>query len=93
MTSVPAHSRTDLLARYCEAKRALDEASRAYNAAHRARYTLALALMELEGRGTSPSADWIRAHLAGDHERAAEIRADYPHSYCDDEPREIVAAD
>jgi hypothetical protein len=79
----------ELLARYDEAKQ-IAESTRALNrAAENTRHALALALMEIEGRGATPPADWIRAHLANEHGEAGRIAAEH-RDYWDDEPHRVL---
>ena len=82
--------RADLLARYATARHVVAETSRLHAAATRTREALALILLGLDGRGSTPAADWIRAHLAGDSATANRIAAEHPRTYFDDEPRATI---
>ncbi len=79
-----------LLARYDEANLIAQQTRKLNRAAETARHELALALMDLEGRGHLPAAAWVRAHLADNHAEAERISRKHPSTYWDDEPRRVL---
>lgn len=70
---------------------ALHEAMVASNAADHEAEKLELALMEMEGRGHTDHAAWLRARVAGDMKEWQRLMAERPHTYWGDVESEPTA--